>query len=192
MASAPLSDVARQNIRDIRELELEVARRRTRSDRLTDSITQFAGSFRFLFVQTVAFLGWIALNLILTPSGRAFDPFPFEFLNFLVGAEAILLSTFVMMSQNRQNRESEQWGHIHLQVGLLAEQESTKMLEMLRLICRRLGLDRAASDPELAQMIATTHIEELARELEKTREEQPAGEPPPDAPEQPPPGEPAR
>jgi uncharacterized membrane protein len=178
VSSAPIPDVARDNIRAIRDLEAEVALRRTRADRLTDAVSRFAGSFQFLFAQAAVFLGWVGINLALAPSGRAFDPFPFEFLNFLVGAEAILLSTFVLMTQNRQNRESEQWAHVQLQVGLLAEQEATKMLEMLRLICARLGLDRAADDPELAQMIETTHVEELARELEKAREEGPADVPP--------------
>jgi uncharacterized membrane protein len=185
VSSAPLTDAARQNIRAVRDLEAEIARRRTRTDRITDTVSRFAGSFRFLFAQSGVFLGWVALNLLLAPSGRAPDPYPFEFLNFLVGAEAILLSTFVLMTQNRQNREAEQWGHVQLQVGLLAEQESTKMLEMLRAICGRLGLDRAARDPELAQMIATTHVEELARELEKARQPgpdplvDPNSEPPP-------------
>jgi uncharacterized membrane protein len=173
--SAAVPSAAVRNIKAVRDLEAEVARRRTRADRLTDAVSRFAGSFRFLFAQAAAFLGWVGVNLALTPSGRAFDPFPFEFLNFLVGAEAILLSTFVLMTQNRQNRESEQWGHVQLQVGLLAEQETTKMLQMLRLICARLGLDRAAGDAELAQMIETTHVEELARELEKTRNEETAG-----------------
>ncbi len=170
MSFAPLPEAARQNIRDIRELEAEVARSRTRVDRLTDSVSGFAGSFSFLFAQTAVFLGWIAANLTLSQVGAAFDPFPFEFLNFLVGAEAILLSTFVLMAQNRQNREAERWIHIQLQIGLLAEQENTKMLQMLRLICARLGLDKAAGDKELAQMIETTHVGELAHELEKTRE----------------------
>jgi uncharacterized membrane protein len=184
-------EVALQNIRAVRDLEAAVARRRSRADRLTDTVSRFTGSFRFLFAQTAVFLGWIVANLLLQPLGRAFDPFPFEFLNFLVGAEAILLSTFVLMTQNRQNREAEQWGHIQLQVALLAEQEATKMLQMLRAICRRLGLDRAAGDPELAQMIATTHVEELARELERARDEAPEGADEPPAPaDQPAPGAP--
>jgi uncharacterized membrane protein len=169
-----IKNSARKNVRAIRDLEAEVASRRTRADRLTDAVSGFAGSFPFLFAQAAVFLAWVGANLALAPSGRAFDPFPFEFLNFVVGAEAILLSTFVLMTQNRQNRESEQWGHIQLQVGMLAEQEATKMLEMLRVICGRLGLEGAAGDAELAQMIETTHVGELAKELEKTREEEPA------------------
>ena len=88
----------------------------------------------------------------------------------LLDVEAILLSTFVLMTQNRQSEESDQREHIHLQVALLAEQESTKMLQMLRAICERLGLNEMAGDPELAQMLGVTRVDELARELEKARE----------------------
>jgi uncharacterized membrane protein len=190
VSSEPVPEAARQNIRAVRDLEAEVARRRTRADRITDAVSRFTGSFRFLFVQTAVLLVWIGANLVLARSDRAFDPFPFEFLNFLVGAEAILLSTFVLMTQNRQNREAEQWEHIQLQVALLAEQEATKMLQMLRAICRHLGLERAAGDPELSQMIATTHVEELARELEKARDEEETAPAAPAAGEQTGPGQP--
>ena len=182
MSSAPISDPARRNIDAIRELEAGFARRRTGADRLIDAVSGFAGSFRFLLAQVAVLLAWVGANLGLVRGVRPFDPFPFEFLNFLVGAEAILLSTFVLMTQNRQTRQAEHWGHLQLQISLLAEQESTKMLRMLRLICARLGLERAAGDPELAEMIRTTHVEELARELEKAREEtaaEPPAEPPP-------------
>ena len=59
---------------------------------------------------------------------------------------------------------------LHLQVGLLAEQEATKMLEMLRAIHDRLGLAATARDPELREMIRTTQVEVLADELKRARE----------------------
>ena len=171
MSSAPLPEVARQNIRAVSELEAEIDRRRTRADRLTDAVSGFVGSFRFLFVQIAVVLIWIGVNLALEPSDRAFDPFPFDFLTLLLDIEVILLSTFVLMAQDRQSRRTEQWGHVQLQVALLAEQEATKMLQMLREISGRLGLDRVANDPELTQMIRATRLDELARELEKARDE---------------------
>jgi uncharacterized membrane protein len=171
VSSAPLPEVARQNIRAVSDLEAEIDRRRTRADRLTDAVSRFVGSFRFLIVQLAVILIWIGVNLALEPSDRAFDPFPFDFLTLLLDIEVILLSTFVLMSQDRQSRRTEQWGHVQLQVALLAEQEATKMLQMLREVCGRLGLDRVANDPELAQMIRATRIEELAHELEKARDD---------------------
>jgi uncharacterized membrane protein len=74
------------------------------------------------------------------------------------------------MSQNRQNRQADHWAHLDLQVGLLAEQETTKMLQMLQAICERLGLPDKARDRELNEMIRKTHVEMLAEELERARE----------------------
>jgi len=181
IAVDPVPDSARKNIDAIRELEAAMAERRSRIERLTDAVSGFVGSFQFLITQAVLFLAWVGINLALAPSGQAFDPFPFEFLNFLVGAEAILLSTFVLMTQNRQSKEADHWGHLQLQVSMLAEQEATKMLQMLQQICARLGMEKAAGDRELKDMIQTTHVEEIATELEKARviEESPPEEDPP-------------
>jgi uncharacterized membrane protein len=176
MADSLLSGAARRNIAAVRDLAAEVRRGRTRLDRITDAISGFAGSPRFLAAQALVVGGWVAVNAV--PGLGRFDPFPFEFLNFALAVEAILLSTIVLMAQNRQGRESAEQAELHLQIGLLAEQEATKMLEMLRAIHTRLGLDAAARDPELREMIRTTQVEVLADELKRTREE-------PDAPSEP-------
>jgi uncharacterized membrane protein len=176
MATA-LSRAARKNIAAVRDLEAEVRRDRTRIDRVTDALSGFAGSPRFLAAQALAVGLWIAANTV--PGLPRFDPYPFEFLNFALAVEAILLSTIVLMAQNRQGRESAVQTELQLQVGLLAEQETTKMLEMLRAIHARLGLDAAAKDPELKEMIQTTQVEVIADELKRTREEaEGAGEKP--------------
>ncbi len=171
---APVSEPVRRNIQTVRDLEAESVGRRTRAERVSDAVTAFAGSFRFLAAEAAAIAGWVLLNEGLGGL-PAFDPYPYQLLNFAVGVQAVVLSTFVLISQNRQTRQAEQWGHIQLQVSLLGEQEATKMLQMLRLLCARLRLEKAAADPELAQMIRTTHVEELADELEKAREAPPEG-----------------
>ena len=175
MADAPLSEAARRNIAAVRELAAEVRRDRTRLDRITDAISRFVGSAWFLAAQGLVVVGWVAVNTV--PGRGRFDPFPFEFLNFALAVEAIFLSTVVLMAQNRQGREAAEQAELHLQIGLLAEQEATKMLEMLREIHTRLGLDAAAKDPELQQMIRTTQVELVADELKRSREAEEA-EPP--------------
>jgi uncharacterized membrane protein len=176
VADTLLSDAARRNIAAVRDLAAEVRRGRTRLDRVTDAVSGFAGSPRFLAAQALAVGAWVAVNAV--PGLPRFDPFPFEFLNFALAVEAIFLSTVVLMTQNRQGRAAAEQADLHLQVGLLAEQEATKMLEMLRAIHGRLGLGAAAKDPDLHQMIQTTQVELLADELKRTREE---GEAPPDS-----------
>lgn len=169
MADNPLSGAARRNIAAVRDLATEVRHGRTRIDRITDAISGFAGSPNFLLAQVLVVSGWVALNAV--PWFGQIDPFPFEFLNFVLAVEAIFLATVVLMTQNRQGREAAEQAELHLQVGLLAEQEATKMLEMLRAIHTRLGMDGAAKDAELREMIQTTQVELLSDELKRTREE---------------------
>jgi len=87
-------------------------------------------------------------------------------LQMLVSLEAIFLSTFVLMRQNRQNSLADQRAHLDLQINLLAEKEPTKMLQMRQAVCDRLGLEKAAQDKETQQLSEETHLETLARELE--------------------------
>ena len=86
---------------------------------------------RFVYLHAIGFAVW----MIFIES----DPWPK--LTLIVSLEAIFLSTFILMSQNRQNNQAEHWSHLDLQVNLLAEQEATKMLQMLQSICERLGAD---------------------------------------------------
>jgi uncharacterized membrane protein len=101
---------------------------------------------------------------------RSFDPFPYVFLNLVVAIEAVFLSTFVLISQNREARHADQWAHLDLQISMLAEQENTKVLKMLQAICDRLGLGDAARDKELKDLLEKTRVEELAEHLEKARD----------------------
>jgi uncharacterized membrane protein len=156
----------RQNVDSVAQVEREFARRRSTLDRVSDVISAFTGSIQFIAAHVLFFAAWIVFNTFVVST---FDPYPFVFLNLVLAVEAVFLGTFVLMSQNRQNRQSDQWAHVVLQVSLLAEQESTKTLELLRHICDRLGLQETARDQELTQMIQTTHLQTLVQELEKAR-----------------------
>jgi uncharacterized membrane protein len=86
-------------VRDERKL---VAAGRRMQDRAADEITAFAGSMPFVYLHTAWFAVWIVLNLGIVGAGLAFDKYPFGLLTMIVSLEAIFLSTFVMISQNRQ------------------------------------------------------------------------------------------
>jgi len=154
-----------KNIERIMQLEEEFLRRRSGVDRLSDSISRFAGSIVFVAAHVVFFAAWIALNVGAVPGVGPFDRYPFNFLNLAVVLEAVFLSTFVLMSQNRQNHRADHWAHLHLQIGLLAEQETTKILQMLQEVCDSLGLRKAVKDKELGEMVSETAVDVLAQEL---------------------------
>jgi uncharacterized membrane protein len=155
----------RLNIDTIAAFERNFLRQRTVPECMADAIGEFAGSFIFVIFHLLWFSGWTVVNLSLIPDILPFDEFPFAILQVLVSLEAIFLSTFVLMRQNRLNSLADQRAHLDLQINLLAEKESPKMLQMLQGICDRLGLEKAALDRETQQLSEETHLETLAREL---------------------------
>jgi len=82
-------------------------RLRAAQDRTADRITGFAGSLTFVYMHMAWFVVWIAVNVGLLGAALQFDEFPFGLLTMIVSLEAIFLSAFVMVSQNRQALRSE-------------------------------------------------------------------------------------
>ncbi len=135
------SEIIRKNISAITEVQREEDSQRSLSERISDLITDFSGSMLFVWLHALWFGVWILLNvgLVHIPHVSEFDSFPFGLLTMIVSLEAIFLSTFVLISQNRMARLSEQRAELDLHVNLLAEQKSTKALEMLDQIARQLN-----------------------------------------------------
>jgi len=156
-----------KNISAVSAMEHEALASRSCGQRLGDVVARSAGQMWFIVGHGVWFGVWIALNYGLVPGLRPFDPFPFQFLTFVVSLEAIFLSLFILMSQNRSNAQAEARAHLDLQINLLSEQESTKMLQMLRSLCRHHGL-ADASDPEVEHLERRTEPEDLLRELKES------------------------
>jgi uncharacterized membrane protein len=117
-----LAVLTQRNIELIAQLEVTAAARRSSSDRVADAITHFCGSMVFIYVHVVWFGGWILWHLLpRLPQALHFDPYPFQFLTFVVSLEAIFLSTFILISHNRQSRMTELRNHLDLQINLLSE-----------------------------------------------------------------------
>ena len=167
-ASPGLADeVTRRNVEQVARLEREALARRGISDRIVDAISAFCGTTAFVWVHVVWFAGWIIANT--APHVRHFDPFPFQFLTLVVSLEAILLSTFILISQNRQGLIAERRNHLDLQINLLAEQESTKTLVLLARIARKLGVDECDS-PDFRLLEEEVQPERLASQIEEAME----------------------
>ena len=106
------------NIDAIAKLEAEALQGRTAIERASDSIVKLTGSVSFLLLQVLLLVLWMAVNLHLIHGLKAFDPFPFGILALVVGGESVLLTTFVLISQNRMARQSERRSHLDLQVSI--------------------------------------------------------------------------
>jgi uncharacterized membrane protein len=98
-------------------------------------------------------------------SGHAFDPFPFPLLTTMVSLEAIFLTLCVLASQNRMTRKADMRAHLDLQVNLLAEQEMTLVLRMLKEICEHLDLTETTQSDEFRALIKRTDVNSLAEQL---------------------------
>jgi len=160
-----LSKVLEHNIRTIAYLRLQASRARGLQERLADTITTFSGRMVFVYVHIVWFGLWFLLN-----TGHfgvnVFDPFPYGLLTMVVSLEAIFLSTFVLISQNRSSEEAESRANLSLQIGLLTEHEVTRVLQMLDAIQDKLGIDND-EDSELADLEMETKPEDVLSEIER-------------------------
>jgi uncharacterized membrane protein len=94
---------------------------RRKQDEVADHVTNFAGSLKFVYLHSVWFFIWVVLNVGVLGAALKFDPFPFGLLTMIVSLEAIFLSTFVMVSQNRQAARSEVRAQLDFETNLRAE-----------------------------------------------------------------------
>ena len=160
------ADRAASNIRTIVELEAQSRKERDWQERVSDRIAAIAGTVTFVLCHLGLFIGWAAWNA-LAPEGLRFDPYPYGLLTFVVSLEGVLIATFVLIKQNRMSRQADARDHLNLQVDLLAEQEVTVMLRMLRRISERLGVPADQSDAREAEQLAEeTNVYELMRNIE--------------------------
>ena len=153
------------HINSIVRQEEEALEQRSSSERLADAIGGFAGSLPFIAVHLVFLLAWLLVNDGEIPWARPFDPYPFSLLGVIVAVEAVILSSFILMRQNRMMRRGERRDHLNLQVDLLAEKEITKVLQMVRAICGHLGLQDIMADAEIRELSQNTSIESLSQTL---------------------------
>lgn len=151
-----------KNILAICQLEEEELANRTLGARIGDAIAFHAGRVWFIVLHVAWFASWIALN---SDPHLAFDPFPFPFLTMIVSLESIFLSLFILMSQNRSGLQSERRNHLDLQINLLAEDENTKIIQMLQAICEHLQLP-IGNDPEVRSFAERTKVTDVIADLQ--------------------------
>jgi uncharacterized membrane protein len=158
-----MTGVVERNIRALLEHSEQQRRRSAAGQRLSDAITGFTGSLRFVVLHLLLFGGWIAVNLGWTPLPR-FDP-SFVILAMAASVEAIFLSTFVLISQNRMQELADQRANLDLQISLLAEHEITRLVVLVREIAQRLDIE-AGKDPALDELAQDVHPEAVLDKME--------------------------
>jgi len=113
-------------------------------DRLAARIARFAGSMTFVWLHLVLYGAWGLANLGLVPGITPFDP-TFVVLAMIASVEAIFLSTFILITQNRMQAAADRRAELDLQISLLAEHEVTKLVAMVDAIATHLGVGHEAA-----------------------------------------------
>ncbi|MDO8560603.1 MAG: DUF1003 domain-containing protein [bacterium] len=164
----PTEDVkttrARQEV--IESIEARLGARRTFGERFADVLVKLSGNFSFAILHILAFAAWIIINLGFVPDVPAFDPYPFNLLTMTVSLEAIFLSIFVLISQNRETKTSDLRQEVDLQVNMIAEREITKLIHLVAYLMKHLNVPYE-KDPELKHMMKPLDTEEIRSELER-------------------------
>lgn len=158
-------ELTRHNVEAMHKLEELAKTKRSFADRMAEFVALFCGSISFVWIHAALFAAWIVWNVL--PGTNHFDPFPFTFLTLCVSLEAIFLSSFILIAQNYEMRVSERRNQLDLQINLLAEQENTKMLQLLESIAKHVGAS-TGDDPEIRALEQATRPETLVRQIEES------------------------
>jgi uncharacterized membrane protein len=157
-----------ENIEKIIQVENEALQPRCGREAITDAIGGFVGTIAFVVLQCVAFAGWVIVNAGMVPQLPPFDPFPYPLLSSVTSLEAVLLTAFVLIKQNRMGVIADRRDHLDLQVNLLTERQATQIIQMLDRLSTHWGVDQNHDDDsrQLGQHVAVEHlVEELHSRL---------------------------
>jgi uncharacterized membrane protein len=145
-----LTSVLDRNIVRMQEHRAREERQATLSERVSDAITHFAGSMTFVIIHAVAYGAWIAVNTGIIPGLKPFDP-SFVMLAMEASVEAIFLSTFVLISQNRMMGAAAKQSDLDLQINLLTEHELTRLVSLVDAMARKMGVE-VSNEQEMSEI----------------------------------------
>jgi uncharacterized membrane protein len=147
-----MNKVITRNIHTLVEKRRSEERKAGLEHKLADAITRFSGSMPFVYLHAVIFGCWIVVNLgwLGWMGVRPFDP-SFVVLAMIASVEAIFLSTFILISQNRMSALAERRADLDLHISLLAEHEITRILQLVSRVAERVGI-HDGNDPETSEL----------------------------------------
>ncbi|HYD47629.1 MAG TPA: DUF1003 domain-containing protein [Terriglobales bacterium] len=163
-----IDQVLESNIELLLERRRREDRERRLRDRISDTITSFAGSMTFVYLHLLLFGTWIGASQGWLPLPR-FDP-TLVTLAMFASVEAIFLSTFVLITQNRMNQAADRRADLDLQVSLLSEHEITRILTLVRAIASHLSLPEA-HDASTTSLLRDVGPDEVLDTIERKERE---------------------
>lgn len=163
-----LNSALRRNIDALRRRRAQEEAKASLEERMATAITRFTGSMRFVFVHAVIYGFWIVANLGWITGLKPWDP-TFVVLAMVASVEAIFLSTFILITQNRMAAAADRRAELDLQVSLLAEAEITKLVELVSMIADRMDLSTAGQQEveEMKRRIAPEAVLDAIEETDR-------------------------
>lgn len=154
-----------RNIRALQERRNAAEHDASLRDRVAEAITRFTGSMTFVALHVVLFGFWTLVNTGVLPVLPKWDA-SFVILGTSASVEAIFLSTFVLISQNRMAEAADKRADLDLHISLLAEHEVTKLVTMVSAITERMGIETPA-DPEVGELSQDVAPDAVLDEIER-------------------------
>jgi uncharacterized membrane protein len=168
-----LNRALERNIAALERRRRQEAKSASRNERVAQAISDFAGTMTFVYLH-IALVGfWIAANVGWLPFVRPWDE-SLVVLAMIASVEAIFISTFVLIAQNRMSAAAEKRAELDLQISLLAEHEITRLVAMVDAIADHLGI-RHEAEGEVEEMKRDVAPEAVLDAIRST-EQQPRGE----------------
>src|SRR5215213_5996879 len=164
---AGLSTVLARNIHSLQERRQREEAQASAQEKIADAITRFTGSMPFVYIHLAAFGFWIVANLGWIPGVPQWDE-SFVVLAMWASVEAIFLSTFVLISQNRMQAAADKRADLDLQISLLAEHEITKLATLVSAVADHIGV-RTDIDEELDEITHDVAPEAVLEEIEESQ-----------------------
>lgn len=166
--SGRMTRVVERNIKALLERKQQEDRARKTQDKVADAITRFAGSMVYVYIHLAVYGIWVIWNL----GWLGLKPFDESFvvLAMIASVEAIFLSTFVLISQNRMSAQADKRAELDLQVSLLSEHEVTHLIKLVRAIAQKLDIEEA-HDPEIDELTKNVAPEKVMDTMEEHQEE---------------------
>lgn len=158
-----------RNIEALRERRRQEEAKAGFQEKIAAAVTAFTGSMTFVYVHLAILAAWVAVNVGLFPGVEPFDE-TFVILATAASVEAIFLSTFVLISQNRAAEAADRRADLDLQINLLTEHEVTRLMTLTAAIAEKLGVQESR-DPTLEELKRNVAPEAVLDRLEQEREE---------------------
>jgi len=148
----------------------------TTTQRVVEKVALFLGSPVYVAANIIFIIGWIGVNLLMEDFGwEPIDEPPFFWLQGLIGLNAFIISTTVLIRQNRMSRLADHHAHLDLQVNLLTEEKTSKIIELLDALRRDLPNVSDKVDKETQELAKPADPKAVLQAIER-EEDEPYGE----------------